>query len=78
MKLENLKRGNEIIGAIKFNNEQIEKLNNTRDYSPSEYKVSVVNHSYKIPSSIRDTIILLIENEYKKENEKLEKEFKEL
>lgn len=78
MKIENLKRGNVIIDTIKYNNEQIKKLNDTKSYSPSEFRISVINHSYKIPISIRDTIILLIENEYKKENEKLEKEFEGL
>ena len=75
---EKLKRANEIVGSIKYNTEQVKKLNDTKNYSNSEFKISVINHSYKIPTKILDTVLLLIENEYGKEIENLEKEFKEL
>ena len=75
---EKLKRANEIAGSIKYNTEQVKKLNDTKNYSSSEFKISVINHSYKIPTKILDTVLLLIENEYEKEIENLEKEFKEL
>ena len=75
---EKLKRANEIVESIKFNTEQVKKLNDTKNYSNSEFKISVINHSYKIPTKILDTVLLLIENEYEKEIENLEKEFKEL
>ena len=75
---EKLKRANEIVGSIKYNTEQVKKLNDTKKYSNSEFKISVINHSYKIPTKILDTVLLLIENEYEKEIENLEKEFKEL
>ena len=75
---EKLKRANEIVGSIKYNTEQVKKLNDTKKYSNSEFKISVINYSYKIPTKILDTVLLLIENEYEKEIENLEKEFKEL
>ena len=75
---EKLKRANEIVGSIKFNTEQVKKLNDTKSCSKSEFKIGVINHSYKIPTKILDTVLLLIENEYEKEIENLEKEFKEL
>ena len=75
---EKLKRANEIVESIKFNTEQVKKLNDTKNYSNSGFKISVISHSYKIPTKILDTVLLLIENEYEKEIENLEKEFKEL
>ena len=75
---EKLKRANEIVESIKFNTEQVKKLNDTKNYSNWEFKISVSSHSYKIPTKILDTVLLLIENEYEKEIENLEKEFKEL
>ena len=75
---EKLKRANEIVESIKFNTEQVKKLNDTKNYSNWVFKISVSSHSYKIPTKILDTVLLLIENEYEKEIENLEKEFKEL
>ena len=75
---EKLKRANEIVGSIVFNTEQVKKLNDTKSYSNWDFKISVASHSYEIPTKILDTVLLLIENEYEKEIENLEKEFKEL
>ena len=75
---EKLKRANEIVESIKFNTEQVKKLNDTKNYSNWGFKISVSSHSYGIPTKILDTVLLLIENEYEKEIENLEKEFKEL
>ena len=74
---EQLEKAKELSILIAVKKEQLEKRlplqkerNNISVYSNSNYLT--------IPESIKDTVLLLIENEYKKEIELLEKQFKEL
>ena len=74
---EQLERANKLTQSIKHRKEQLEKRL-PQQKSRSELNIISSGDYLAIPVSIKDTVLLLIENEYKKEIEKLEKEFKEL
>ena len=77
MTLEQLERANILTQSIKHKKEQLEKK---LPLQQQKNDLNIVSYGdyLSIPLSIKDTVLLLIENEYKKEIENLEKEFKEL
>lgn len=79
MTLEAMEKAKEIQGKIVHKKEQLRLIGKSKEYNKSIIRSILVNNIYiGIPKSIEDTIFLLVENEYKKDIENLEKEFKDL
>lgn len=79
MTLETMEKAKEIQGKIVHKKEQLRLIEKSKEYNKSISRIILVNNIHiVIPKAIEDTIFLLIENEYKKDIENLEKEFKEL
>lgn len=74
---EQLEKAKELANLIKIQKEQLEKRL-PRQRQSREIQLYSESNYLNVPNTIRDTILLLIENELKKDIEKLEEEFKEL
>ena len=80
MTKETLDRANEIKKREKIVSDRLNVIKDINNYLiESPFVLKADDRGYvEIPSNLKDTILLLVEAEYKKELEKLEKEFNEL
>lgn len=79
MTIEQLEKAKEIQSKIVHKKEQLRLIEKSKEYNRGATRsISVSNYYISIPKSIEDIIFLLVENEYKKDIENLEKKLDDL